>query len=231
MQTDSEQPAVEQFKRAAAERALELVRPGMLVGLGTGSTARYFMEGLGDRVRKGLRIQAIATSRVSAERAQSVGIPLLDAIDGTIDLAVDGADEVDPMRNCIKGRGGALLREKIVAGAARRFIVIADESKAVSQLGVGPVPVEVLPFLWQLTSRRIQDLGGKPVLRQAGAEHFLTDNGNLILDVSFGLIAEPEDLGLRLQTIPGVIEHGLFIGMAQCVIFAGPAGLRVLGDL
>ncbi len=222
---------LEPYKRTAAERALELVRPGMLLGLGTGSTARYFIERLGARVAEGLRITAIATSRDSEERARSLGIPVVQTLERPIDLAVDGADEIDPARNCVKGRGGAFLREKIVAYASRRFVLVADETKAVPRLGAGPVPVEVLSFLWEETSRRIQELGGRPALRSAGANPFRTDNGNLVLDVSFGIIPDPHGLGIKLHAIPGVVEHGLFIGMANAVILAGPAGVRELGDL
>jgi len=228
---ESWETGLELYKRTAAARALELVRAGMLLGLGSGSTARYFIEGLGARVGEGLRITAIATSRDSEQRARSLGIPMVQRLERPIDLAVDGADEIDPARNCIKGRGGAFLREKIVAYASRRFVVVADETKAVPRLGAGPVPVEVLSFLWEETSRRIQELGGGSVLRSAGAEPFRTDNGNLVLDASFGVIPDPSDLGIRLHAIPGVVEHGLFVGMANAVIFAGPAGVRVLGDL
>src|SRR5438132_9514277 len=159
---------VESQKRAAAERAVELVRPGMIVGLGTGSTARYFIDGLGRIVREGLGVQGVVTSDESRRLAAAAGIPIVDRIDAGLDLAVDGADEIDPTLNCIKGRGGALLREKIVAHASRRFILIADESKLVGRLGRGPVPIEVLPFLWEATSRSIESLGGRPELRLAG---------------------------------------------------------------
>src|SRR5919109_244238 len=168
---------LEAQKKAAAERALELVRSGTIVGLGTGTTARYFIDGLAARARDGLRIQAVVTSLDSRQRALAAGIPLVDRIDGSLDLAVDGADEIDPGVNCIKGRGGALLREKIVAHASRRFVLIADESKLVGRLGRGPVPVEVLPFLWEVTARAIESLGGRPQLRLTDGQPFKTDNG------------------------------------------------------
>jgi ribose 5-phosphate isomerase A len=220
---------VESHKRAAAERALELVRPGMIVGLGTGSTARYFIDGLGRRVREGLTVKAVVTSVESRTLAEAAGIPIVERIDGGLDLAVDGADEIDPAVNCIKGRGGALLREKIVAHASRRFVLVADESKLVGRLGRGAVPVEILPFLWEATSRSIESLGGRPELRRAAGEPFRTDNGNLILDTSFGVV--DAGLGLALHGIPGVIEHGLFFGMAKAAIIGAPAGIRVMGEL
>ena len=220
---------VEAHKQAAAERALELVRPGTIVGLGTGSTARYFIEGLARRVRNGLKVQAVVTSLESRAQAEAGGIAITERTDGWLDLAVDGADEIDPAVNCVKGRGGALLREKIVAHASRRFVLIADESKLVGRLGRGPVPVEVLPFLWEATSRSIESLGGQPELRMTGGQPFTSDNGNLILDTTFGTV----DAGLSaaLHAIPGVMEHGLFFGMARAAIIGSAAGVRILGEL
>jgi ribose 5-phosphate isomerase A len=220
---------VESQKRAAAERALELVRPGMIVGLGTGSTARYFIDGLARRVREGLKVRGVVTSLESRAQAEAAGIPITDRIDGGLDLAVDGADEIDPDVNCIKGRGGALLREKIVAHASRRFVVVVDEGKLVGRLGRGPVPIEILPFLWEATSRSIESLGGRPELRLAAGEPYRTDNGNLVLDTSFGMV-EP-GLGPALHAIPGVIEHGLFFGMAKAAIVGCATGIRVIGEL
>jgi ribose 5-phosphate isomerase A len=225
----TEHAEVESHKRAAAERALELVRAGTIVGLGTGSTARYFIDGLARRVREGLRVQAVATSLESRSQAEAGGIPITDRIDGGLDLAVDGADEIDPAVNCIKGRGGALLREKIVAHASRRFVLVADESKLVGRLGRGPVPIEILPFLWEATSRSIESLGGRPELRLAAGEPARTDNGNLVLDTSFGVV--DAGLGQALHAIPGVIEHGLFFGMAKGAIIGSAAGVRVIGEL
>ncbi|TMD22464.1 MAG: ribose-5-phosphate isomerase RpiA [Chloroflexi bacterium] len=206
---------VEAQKQAAAQRALELVKPGTIVGLGTGSTARYFIEGLAARIQNGLLVQAVVTSLESRAMAEAGGIPITERADGSLDLAVDGADEIDPALNCVKGRGGALLREKIVAHASRRFVLIADETKLVGRLGRGPVPIEVLPFLWEATSRSIESLGGRPELRMAPGGPFTTDNGNLVLDTSFGTVDAA--LGVSLHAIPGVIEHGLFF--------------RVLGEL
>jgi len=220
---------VESQKRAAAERALELLRPGTIVGVGTGSTARYFIDGLGRRVREGLTVSAVVTSDESRRLAEAAGIPITDRIDGGLDLAVDGADEIDPAINCIKGRGGALLREKIVAHASRRFVLVADERKLVGRLGRGPVPIEILPFLWEATSRSIESLGGRPELRMAAGEPARTDNGNLVLDTSFGVV--DAGLGMALHGIPGVIEHGLFFGMAKAAIIGLAAGIRVIGEL
>jgi ribose 5-phosphate isomerase A len=220
---------VESHKRAAAERAVELVRPGMIVGLGTGSTARYFIDGLGRKVGEGLDVQAVVTSDESGRLAKAAGIPIADRIAGELDLAVDGADEIDPALNCIKGRGGALLREKIVAHASRRFVLVADESKLVGRLGRGPVAVEILPFLWEATSRSIESLGGRPELRLAAGEPYRTDNGNLVLDTSFGMV--DAGLGLALRSIPGVIEHGLFFGLAKAAIIGSATGIRLMGEL
>jgi ribose 5-phosphate isomerase A len=220
---------VEAQKQAAAERAVELVKPGTIVGLGTGSTARYFIEGLAQKVRNGLKVRAVATSHESRTQAEAGGIPITETIDGSLDLAVDGADEIDPAVNCLKGRGGALLREKVVAHASRRFVLIADESKLVGRLGRGPVPIEVLPFMWEATSRSIESLGGRPELRMAPGGPFKTDNGNLVLDTGFGAVDAA--LGVALHEIPGVIEHGLFFGMARAAIIGSATGVRILGEL
>jgi ribose 5-phosphate isomerase A len=220
---------VEAQKQAAAERALALVKPGTIVGLGTGSTARYFIDGLAARVRGGLKVQAVATSLETRAQAEAGGIPITEKVDGSLDLAVDGADEIDPAVNCVKGRGGALLREKVVAHASRRFVLIADESKLVGRLGRGPVPIEILAFLWEATSRSIESLGGRPELRMAPGGPFKTDNGNLVLDTSFGAVDAA--LGVALRAIPGVIEHGLFFGMARAAIVGSATGVRILGEL
>src|SRR3989454_8230830 len=169
----SEKPLPDQdaLKRAAADKALELVRDGMLIGLGSGSTARFFTEGVGRLVARGMKVRGVPTSRATAELAAANGIPIVTELLGPIDLAVDGADEVDPALNLIKGRGGALFREKIVAAAAKRFIVIVDESKMVQQLGAGVVPVEVLPFLWRTTAERLTALGASLTVRGGKRRH------------------------------------------------------------
>jgi ribose 5-phosphate isomerase A len=220
---------VESQKQAAAERALELVKAGTIIGLGTGSTARYFIQGLAARIRRGLKVQAVVTSIESRALAEAAGIPITERVDGSLDLAVDGADEIDPAVNCIKGRGGALLREKIVAHASRRFVLIADETKLVGRLGRGPVPIEVLPFLWEATGRSIESLGGRPQLRVAPGGPFKTDNGNVVLDTTFGAVDAA--LGVALHAIPGVLEHGLFFGMARAAIVGSATGVRILGEL
>ena len=218
------------LKQAAAQKALELVQDGMLVGLGSGSTAQFFTEGLGRMVGEGMKVRGVPTSRATAELAASLGIPIVTELIGPIDLAVDGADEVDPALNLIKGRGGALSREKLVAAVSKRFVVVVDESKLVKQLGVGVLPVEVLPFLWRSTAERMAALGVSLVVRGGEETPYVTDNGNLILDVSVeGGIADPEELGFELKKITGVVEHGLFIGLTDTVIVAGPEGPKAIG--
>jgi ribose 5-phosphate isomerase A len=205
----------------------------MKLGLGTGRTAEHFVRCLGERVRDGLDLVAVATSERTAALAASTGIRVttLDA-EPVLDLAVDGADEIDPALRLIKGGGGALLREKIVANAARRFVVIAEEAKFVEALGAFPLPIEVVPFGLAATERAIvrtlERLGlpGQITLRQSDGTALLTDNGNRILDARLGVIREPEVLALALAAIPGVVEHGLFIGMASTAIIAGEHGVK-----
>jgi len=206
------------LKKMAAESAVAQVSDGMVVGLGTGSTAEFVLLALARKVREGLRITGVPTSERAAARARELGIPLTE-LPQQIDLAIDGADEVERARlDLIKGRGGALLREKIVAQAAERFIVVVDQSKLVDQLGAGPVPVEVVPFGWQATARRI---GAKFERRD-----IVTDNGNYILDCHFGPIASPATLADDLKRITGVVEHGLFLGLATEVHEGTLKGVR-----
>ncbi|HKW72567.1 MAG TPA: ribose-5-phosphate isomerase RpiA [Candidatus Dormibacteraeota bacterium] len=221
---------IDELKQSAAEKALELVQDGTLLGLGTGSTARYFIEGVGRLVADGLKVRAVPTSRATAELAAELGIPIVTEIVGEIDLTVDGADEVDPDLNLIKGRGGALAREKLVATASKRFVVVVDESKLVKRLGVGVLPIEVLPFLWRSTAERLLALGVSLMLRGGEETPYVTDNGNLVLDLTVeGGIAKPADFGDELKKLIGVVEHGLFIGMTDTVIVAGQEGPRALG--
>ncbi|TMG12356.1 MAG: ribose-5-phosphate isomerase RpiA [Chloroflexi bacterium] len=216
----------DEYKKAAAEKALELVQDGMLVGLGSGTTARFFTEGLGRRVAKGMKVRGVPTSRATAE----LGIPIITELVGQIDLSVDGADEVDPGLNLIKGRGGALSREKLVAAASKRFVVVVDDSKLVKQLGAGVLPVEVLPFLWRSTAERLTGLGVSLVLRGGEEVPYVTDNGNLILDVTVdGGIKNPADFGFELKKVTGVVEHGLFVDMTDTVIVAGADGPKAIG--
>lgn len=221
---------IEAFKKSAAEKALELVQDGMLVGLGSGSTARYFIEGVGRLVEGGMKLRAVPTSRGVAELAATLGIPIVTEMVGQIDLAVDGADEVDPSLNLIKGRGGALFREKLVAAASKRFVVVVDESKLVKELGVGVLPVEVLPFLWRTTAERLTALGVSLTVRGGEETPFITDNGNLILDVTVpDGIKNPSELGIELKKVTGVVEHGLFVGMTDTVIVANGDGPKAIG--
>jgi ribose 5-phosphate isomerase A len=220
----------EDLKRAAAEKALELVRDGMLIGLGSGSTVKYFTEGVARLVAGGMKLRGVPTSRATAELAAAGGIPVVEDLIGEIDLAVDGADEVDATLNLIKGRGGALFREKLVAGTARRFVAVVDESKIVDRLGQGVLPVEVLPFLWRTTAERLARLCTGLRVRGGEEKPYYTDNANIILDLSFDAgIADPAALAESLKATTGVVEHGLFLGMAHTCIVAGPDGPRVLG--
>lgn len=222
-------------KAAAAVRALDFVEDGMRLGLGTGSTATAFVQLLGERVASGLAVTGVPTSERTGELARERGIPLA-TIDEMpeLDLTIDGADEYDPALRLIKGGGGALLREKIVATASERMIVIADVNKAVSELGRFPLPVEVNRFGLAVTRaaviREARRCGceGSVSLR-GGAKPFVTDGDHFILDCHFGRIPEPEELASRLSAIPGVVEHGLFIGIACAVISAGPDEVTILG--
>ena len=223
-------------KRQAAARALDFVVPGMRLGLGTGSTAAEFVTLLGARVAAGLKVICVPTSEQTARQAASLAIPLATLDEQPeLDLTIDGADEYDLALRLIKGGGGALLREKIIATASRRMIVIADETKAVETLGRFPLPVEVNRFGLEATRRlvareaAISGCAGEISLRMAGPDVFVTDGGHLILDCHFGRIQTPDDLGARLNAIPGVVEHGLFLGLARAVVVAGRDGVRVLG--
>ncbi|MEA2934595.1 MAG: ribose 5-phosphate isomerase [Variibacter sp.] len=220
----------DQQKREAAVRALDFVEPGMRLGLGTGSTAAHFVRELGERVRGGLRVLCVPTSETTKRQAEELSIPL-DTLDNVpeLDLTVDGADEVGPDLTLIKGGGGALLREKIVAAASKRLVVIADESKYVAELGRFPLPVEVVPFGLLATQHAVESAADGPSrLRQADGHPFVTDGGHFILDLQLGRIPDPMGLARRLNAIPGVVEHGLFIGMTSAVILAGAAGVRML---
>ena len=223
-------------KRAAAARAVEFVRPGMRLGLGTGSTAKHFVELVGERVRAGLEVVAVPTSQATRADAERCGIPLT-TLDATpeLDLTVDGADEIAPDLSLIKGGGGALLREKIVAAASARMIVIADRSKWVPQLGRFPLPIEVAPFGLGATRRAIEKAvaaiqqSGPLTLRQGQDGHvFVTDGGHWIIDAALGKIDDPAAMAHALSDIPGVMGHGLFIGLAQTAILAGPDGVSIV---
>jgi len=209
-------------KEAAARASLRFVKDGHVVGLGTGSTAAYFIKLLGEEVKNGLRVRGIPTSIRSRELALSLGIPLITLDDcQEIDVTVDGADEVDPHLRLIKGGGGALLREKIVASATRQMVVVADASKQVQRLGKFPLPVEVIRFAQALVAKRIVAMGAEVQLRRdAAGNAYLTDENNHILDCRFGEILDPNRLARELSEMPGVVEHGLFIGMASVALLA-----------
>lgn len=223
----------DEAKRAAAAAALDHVRDGMALGLGTGSTAAWFVRLLGERVAAGLDVRGVATSDATEALAREVGIAVttLDELPA-LDLAVDGADEVDTHMDLIKGAGGALLREKIVASCARQFLVIVDASKRVRRLGACPLPVEVIPMAATPIRRRLADHGREVRLRTTtDGQPFRTDEGNFILDCGFGQIADPALLARTLNDIPGVVEHGLFVAMTDMVIVAGENGITTMGGL
>ena len=223
-------------KRAAAARAVEFVRPGMRLGLGTGSTAKHFVELLGERVRGGLDVICVPTSEATHAQAKSLDIQMT-TLDETpaLDLTVDGADEIDPDLNLIKGGGGALLREKIVAAASARMIVISDQSKLVAALGRFPLPVEVTPFGFTATRLAVDraitaiQRPGPLSLRQGKDGHpFVTDGGHWIIDAALARIDDPKAMAHALSGIPGVMEHGLFVGLAQIAIISGPDGIKII---
>ncbi len=220
------------WKKAAAEAAARLVEDGMVLGLGTGTTAAQFVTALGTRVAKeGLRVSGVSTSEHTAALARSLGIPLATFAEHIqLDLTVDGADEVElSTLFLVKGHGGALLREKIVAAASKRMVVIADETKLVAKLGKQSVPVEVVQFGWQVTDDRLKKLGAKTSLRlTADSKPFVTDNGNYIIDCAFGVIEKPKELAHHLDHVVGAVEHGLFLGFASEVLVGGPEGVKIL---
>jgi ribose 5-phosphate isomerase A len=216
-------------KRAAAEAAARLVKDGMIVGLGTGSTATHFLDCLGERLQRGgLRIEGVPTSEKTAQHARGLGIPLLSwEKDMVIDYAADGADEVDPQGRLIKGLGGALLREKKVAKSSRDFAVMIDSSKLVPRLGTkAPVPVEVQTELAAGARNGLTLLGARPILRESGGQPFFTDNGNWILDAWFEEISDPERLEEEINAIEGVLENGIFVGLTHRVFVGETGGVR-----
>jgi ribose 5-phosphate isomerase A len=229
--------SADDFKRLAAAKAIEFVEPGMKLGLGTGSTAKHFVDLLGARVKAGLKVLCVPTSEMTRRQAEALGIPLTTLDDVLqLDLTVDGADEFDSDLRLIKGAGGALLREKIVAAASDRMVVIADASKRVRMLGAFPLPVEVVQFGAKATRAMIEELAadagcaGEVQLRlKADGQPFVTDGGNYIYDCAFGSIEEPEMLDEALKIAPGVVEHGLFLGLADLAIIGSAAGVEMIG--
>lgn len=222
---------LDQLKRAAATEAVQCIRTGMVVGLGTGSTAKYMIQALGEKVRAGMSLRGVPTSQETATLAKQAGIPLLDTDNQwEIDIAIDGADQVDPKFNLIKGGGGALLKEKIVAASAKQFIVVVDHTKQVPVLGGSfPLPIEVVPFGWGSTAREIESLTkSRVVLRERNGAPFLTEAGHFILDVHLDKIPQPGDLETALNLIPGVVETGLFVGRTDVLIIGTLQGVRTM---
>ncbi len=210
------------IKRMVADSAVEFIQDGMIVGLGTGSTTYWAIQKLGEKVKEGMKIKAIATSKESESLARELKIPIIPFLDiGQIDITIDGADEVDSNLNLIKGGGGALLREKIVATASKKLIIIVDETKLVKQLGKFPLPVEVIPFGLKATKNTIENLGCKGEIRTTdGKNKYQTDNGNYIIDCNFGNIENPEEINQCINMIPGVVDNGLFIKLANRILVA-----------
>ncbi len=213
-------PDLDKEKRNAAARAVEMVREGMRVGLGTGSTAAHVVRLLAERVRQGLRVTGIPTSARTRRLAEELGVPLTTLEeDPSIDITIDGADEADRRLRLIKGGGGALLREKIVASASRQLVIVADSSKLVESIGAYPLPVEVVPFAAALAEVRLRQLGAQPVLRHDNdGDPFLTDEMNYIFDARFARFPDPEELARKLDSMPGIVDHGLFLGLAHTLV-------------
>jgi len=220
---------LDQLKKAAALKAVEFVRDGMIVGLGTGSTAKHVVMALGDKVRAGMKLRGVPTSQDTAALARECGIMLIDSENRwVIDVAIDGADQVDPGFNLIKGGGGALLKEKIVAASAKQFVVVVDHTKRVPILGDSfPLPIEIIPFGWGSTAREIETLTrSRVVLREQNGDPFRTEAGNLIVDVHLARVEQPRELESALNQIPGVVETGLFVGRTNVLLVGTPHGVE-----
>jgi ribose 5-phosphate isomerase A len=222
----------ENMKKLAGEKAVEYVEDGMIVGLGTGSTVEYSLKKLGELVKGGLKIKGIPSSLRTKKSANEYGIPLVDLDEYTdIDVTIDGADEVDSFLNLIKGGGGALTREKIIAFHSKKEIIVVDETKIVKRLGIdNPIPVEVTKYGWGATKKTLEDLGCTTELRTITGEAYITDNSNYIIDCDFGKIDEPELLEKEINSIPGVVENGLFIDLVDEVIVGSKQGIITLED-
>jgi len=216
-------------KKIAGEKATEYIKDGMIIGLGSGSTVYWMLKRLGEMVEQGMNVKGISSSIRTEGWSQEFGIPLTDFSEvQLLDLAIDGANEIDPQFNLLKGGGGSLVREKIINTNSAKLIIIADDSKLVSQLGKVPLPVEILRFGWEVTEKKIAQLGCKPVLRSREGASFVSDNGNYIVDCEFEAIPNPEKLHHELKQIVGVVETGLFIGMTDIVILAGETEVKVV---
>ena len=226
---------IEKAKKNAALAAVKHVKDNYVIGLGSGSTAAYAIKEIGNRIkREEIRVSAVPTSYQAFTLAVKHGIPITTLEEHpTLDLTIDGADQIDKRLNLIKGMGGALTREKIVASVSKKLVIVADESKEVRFLGENshPVPIEVLPFAAPVVIRKIKEIGGKPILRESDKKvgPIITDNGNAIIDVIFGLIHEPAELNSKLKFLPGVVETGLFVKMADLVYLGEPSGVKRLG--
>ncbi|UCD13674.1 MAG: ribose-5-phosphate isomerase RpiA [Thermoplasmatales archaeon] len=220
------------MKKMAAEKAVERIADGMTIGLGTGSTVKYVIKKLGEMINTGLKIEGVPTSLKTKKIAKKYGIPLVDLDEHTeIDLTIDGADEVDSYLNLIKGGGGALTREKIIAYHSKKELIVVDETKIVKKLGVGfPLPVEVIKYGWNATKKTLEQLDCTAELRKIMDEVYITDNSNYILDCDFGKINEPEVLEKEINSIPGVIENGLFVGLVDEVIVGSKQGIITLEE-
>ncbi len=217
----------EESKKLAAAEAIKLVQPGLTIGIGTGSTVYWFIHELANKVKAGMTCKCVPTSRASNDLALQLGIPMVELNDvEQIDITIDGADEIDHTLQLIKGGGGALLQEKMVAAASVKLVIIADSTKLVEQLGNFPLPVEVIPYGWKQVQQRVSALFNIPSsLRTKHGKTFITDHGHYILDCHFGVIKEPQTLDVRLNMLPGVVENGLFIKMATIAIIAQPSGV------
>ena len=216
-------------KKIAGEKAAEYIKDGMVVGLGTGSTARYMVDKVGEMVKNGLKIQGVPTSKATEEQARSLGIPLLDINDvDHIDLDIDGVDEIDGDFNATKGGGGALFREKVVASLAKEVIWIMDESKLVDKLGAFPLPIEILPYGYQIVFKKMEEYGFNPKMRMKDGELFVTDNGNYIVDLHLGVPADIEDVKAKVNGIVGVLETGHFLKMCKRIIVGTDEGVKVI---
>lgn len=216
-------------KKQAGIEAAKYVKDGMIVGLGTGSTAKYVVDAIGEMVKNGLQIKAVPTSKATAEQALGLGIPLLDINDVEfIDVVIDGVDEIDPEFNATKGGGAALFREKIVASLGKEVIWIMDESKLVDKMGAFPLPVEILPYGYKVVYRQLEALGLNPKMRMNGEELLVTDNGNYIVDLHTGVPVDVEDIRKKLANIVGVLETGQFLKMCNRIIVGTDAGVKVI---
>ena len=216
-------------KKAVGMKAAEYVKDGMVVGLGTGSTAKHAVDAIGEMVKNGLQIQGVPTSKATAAQAKSLGIPLLDIQDAThIDLVIDGVDEIDHEFNATKGGGAALFREKVVASLGKEVIWIMDESKLVDAIGAFPLPIEILPYGYKIVCKQLADFGFNPQMRMNGEELLVTDNGNYIVDLHTGVPADIEDIRTKVNGIVGVLETGQFLKMCSRIIVGGEEGVKVI---